>query len=132
MRQIDSSNQPSRRSCFPIPIRIVVYPSDESPGYLTAHCLELDLVGEDITLGGAVLELIENIAAQVMACEEHDARLYVPAPAWVSDRYLVAKEHGTKIPDELMERVIAQVTGERIDDIFMTERVTEDYKLANV
>ena len=97
MRQINNSNQPLRTSSFPLPIRIVVYPSDGNPGYLTAHCLELDLVGEDVSLEGAILELFGNIDAQVTACEKYDARLYMPSPEWVSDRYLTAKEHGTKI-----------------------------------
>ena len=107
----------------------MVYPSDDSPGHLTAHCLELDLIGEGTSLESAVLELFENIAAQVTACEEYDARLYLPAPEWVSERYLAAKEHGAKIPDEIMERVTARITGERIDDILVTKQVREDYKL---
>ena len=128
MSQSGNSNQPSGMSSFPLPIRIVVYPSEDTPGSLIAHCLELDLVGEDTTLEGAVLELFENIAAQVAACAENEARLYFPAPQSVSKKYLHAREKGTKIPNEMMVRIMRRVIGEeQIDTIVATRQVKEDY-----
>lgn len=131
MREVDDSNHSTRMSSFPLPIRIVVYPSENTPGYLIAHCLELDLVGENKTLEGAVLELIENIAAQVAACMENEARLYFPAPQSVAEKYLRAKEKGTKIPDEMIKRIMKRIIGnEQIDTIVATKQVKEDYLLA--
>lgn len=131
MKEVGDSNHSTRMSTFPLPIRIVVYPSEDTSGYLIAHCLELDLVGENRTLEGAVLELIENIAAQVAACTENEARLYFPAPQSVAEKYLHAREKGTKIPDEIIERIIKRtIGGERIDTIVATKQVREDYLLA--
>ena len=131
MREFDDSNHSTRMSSFPLPIRIVVYPSEDTSGYLIAHCLELDLLGEDKTLEGAVSELLENIAAQVAACMENEARLYFPAPQSIAEKYLHAREKGTKIPDEMMRRILRRVTGdEQIDTIVATKQVREDFLLA--
>ena len=87
-----------------IMLRVCVYPSDEA-GYFVAHCLDLDLVGEDKTLEGALSELLEAIETQIEACEETGARLERFAPPFVWKYYRDAQKAGRKIADELMERV---------------------------
>jgi len=131
MREVDDSNYNTGMNGFALPIRVVVYPSEDTPGQLIAHCLELDLVGENKTLEGAVLELFENIALQVVACTENEARLYFPAPQSIAEKYLQAKEKGTKIPDEMIQRIVKRITGnEQIDTIVATKQVKEDCLLA--
>lgn len=125
----DSERPNSGMSSFPLPIRIVVYPSDDDPGYLIAHCLELDVIGMGKTLEGAVLELFENIAEQADACEENATRIYFPAPEWVGERFLYAMRCGRRIPDELMDRVLSRIASD-VDRIVATEEVTEDHLLA--
>jgi len=128
---INDSNERSGLSNFPIPIRIVVYPSEDTSRSLIAHCLELDIIGEDATLEGALRELFENIAAQIEACNGYNARLYFPAPASVSEKYLTAKVRGREIPDEMIQRIMQGIAGrEEVDSVFATEQVREDYLLA--
>ncbi len=130
MDDTGSPNRHSRTSTFPLPFRVVVYPSDERPGYLTAHCLELDLVGEGRNLEGAVAELFENIAAQIEACEDNDARLYFPSPEWVGEKFLHAQRYGRKIPDEIIQRIVSKGTND-VDRIVATGEITEEHLLAH-
>lgn len=129
MNNSESPNPHSGMSDFPLPIRIVVYPSEDTPGYLVAHCLEFDLIGMGLNLEEAMIKLVENMAAQSEACEENETRIYFPAPEWVSGKYLHAKTYGRKIPEELIERVLRTVTN-NVETVVATGEVTEDHLLA--
>ena len=88
--------------------RAVVYPSEFDRSYFTAHCLELDVIGQDKTLGGAIAQLLEAIETQLMTCAETGAQFEFWAPGIVWYKYEKARRDKRKIPDELMERIIAQ------------------------
>jgi hypothetical protein len=82
---------------------IVVYPSIETVGNFTAHCLNMDVVGEDSTVEGAVSELLEAIEAALDAAIEHDALPPREAPQEIWEKLSKAMP----LPAELVERIIA-------------------------
>lgn len=88
--------------------RVVVYPSEFSESYFTAHCLELDVIGQGRTLEGAIAQLLEAIETQLMTCAETGAQFEFWAPGMVWYKYEQARKANRKISDELMERIIAQ------------------------
>lgn len=82
--------------------RAVIYPSEFDRSYFTAHCLELDVIGQDRNVEGALAQLLKAIESQLSACVEHGAQLEFWAPGIVWYKY----KQGKKVPDELMDRVI--------------------------
>lgn len=98
------------RQTFPktMSFRAVVYPSEFDQRYFTAHCLELDVIGQDRTLEGAVAQLLEAIETQLMNCAETGAQFEFWAPGMVWYKYENARRANRKIPDELMDRIIQQ------------------------
>lgn len=123
--------------------RICVYPSRFDKNYLTAHCLELDVFGQDKTLEGAVTELLQIIETQLEVSEETGAQLQFFAPSRVWQIYEQAKKAKRKIPDELMDRIIAQANqrlgyeepldvARRVDYIVGTREVIEQCQEALV
>lgn len=86
--------------------RVCVYPSQFDAEYFTAHCLELDVIGQDKTLEGAVAELLEAIETQLEICVETGAQLEFWAPGIVWYKYEQARKANRKVPDELMNRII--------------------------
>lgn len=88
--------------------RVVVYPSEFDQSYFTAHCLELDVIGQDKTITGAVAQLLEAIESQLRVCAETGAQFEFWAPGMVWYKYEQARRANRKIPDELMDQVIEQ------------------------
>lgn len=88
--------------------RVCVYPSEFDRSFFTAHCLELDVIGQDRTLEGAVAQLLEAIETQLINCEETGAQFEFWAPGMVWYKYENARRTNRKIPDELMDRIIEQ------------------------
>jgi len=112
--------------------RICVYPSQYDKSYFTAHCLELDIFGQDKTVEGAVGELLQLIENQIEVCEETGA---------VWQKYERAKKAKHKLPDELIDRIISQANrhlgfveplniGRRIDYIVGTKEVMDECQAA--
>jgi len=83
-----------------------VYPADFDPSYFTAHCLELDVIGQGRTIQGAIAQLLEVIETQIESCYENRAQFEFWAPGFVWHKYEVAKRNNRKVPDQLMERII--------------------------
>ncbi len=121
--------------------RICVYPSQYDKSYFTAHCLELDIFGQDKTVEGAVGELLQLIENQIEVCEETGAQLQFFAPPNVWQKYERAKKAKHKLPDELIERIISQANrhlgfveplniGRRIDYIVGTKEVMDECQAA--
>lgn len=117
--------------------RICVYPSQFDKRYFTAHCLELDVIGQDKTFEGAVSQLLEAIETQLEVCMETGAQLQFFAPPIVWHKYAQAKKANRKIPVELMERIIKQANrrlgykspagiDKRIDSIVGTKEVMDE------
>ena len=117
--------------------RICVYPSQFDKDYYTAHCLELDVMGQDKSVEGAVSELLQVIESQLEACQETGSQLQFFAPPGVWRKYDQAKKARRKIPDELMDRIIAQANrrlgykepldiGRRVDYIVGTKEVMDE------
>ena len=99
---------PSRRGYWKsMSFRALIYPSQHDSNYFIAQCLELDLIGRDRSIQGAVAQLLEAIETQLTACVEHEAQLEFWAPGMVWYRYKQARRAGRKIADELLDRIIA-------------------------
>jgi pyruvate-formate lyase len=88
--------------------RVVVYPSEFDRNYFTAHCLELDVIGQDKTIEGSIAQLLEAIETQLATCVETGAQFEFWAPGLVWYKYEQARKANRKIPDEMMERIIKQ------------------------
>lgn len=88
--------------------RACIYPSQFDRRYFTAHCLELDVIGQDTTLEGAVAQLLEAIETQLQTCIETGAQFEFWAPGVVWYKYEQAKKAKRKVSDELLERIIEQ------------------------
>ena len=86
--------------------RACIYPADFDSSYFTAHCLELDLMGQDKTLAGAVAQLLEAIETQLNTCMETGAQFECWAPSHVWFKYSHAKKANRTIPAELLERIV--------------------------
>lgn len=80
---------------------IVIYPSEDTKGFVTAHCLNMDLVAEDSCVEGAVSQLLENMEAALAAAKKHNAHIFSSAPREYWDMLSSAKA----LPKELMERI---------------------------
>jgi len=85
--------------------RVCVYPSEEK-GYFTAHCLELDVIGEDKNVEGALNDLLEVIETQVESCQTHKAQFLFPAPGSIWQKYNSSRKAKRRISEELINRVI--------------------------
>lgn len=82
---------------------IVIYPSEDSDGgRVTAHCLTMDVLADHDTVEGAVSDLLETIEAALEAAEKHNANVFREAPQEYWDKL----EHATRVPPELMERIV--------------------------
>jgi pyruvate-formate lyase len=114
--------------------RVVMYPSEFNSNYFTAHCLELDVIGQDRTIEGAVVQLLEAIETQLNVCAETGAQFEFWAPGMVWYRYETARKANRKISDELMERIIRQANERlgykspvNIDCIVGTKEVAQEW-----
>jgi predicted RNase H-like HicB family nuclease len=85
-----------------ISFRICVYPSECDKGYYVAHCLELDVIGTDKTVEGAVAELLQAIETQLDMAVKYNANPERWAPDEVWQKYLKSR----KLSDELLGRII--------------------------
>ncbi len=85
--------------------RVCVYSSEEE-GYFIAHCLELDVLGEDENVEGALDNLLEVIETQIESCQTYNAQILFPAPDSIWQKYNKAKKAKRRISGELMDRVI--------------------------
>lgn len=110
--------------------RVCIYPSEFNPNYFTAHCLELDVIGQDDTIEGAVAELLEAIETQLKVCAEIGAQFEFWAPGMVWYKYKRAR----KVADELVERIIKNANKRlgydspiNIDIIAGTKEVMEEW-----
>ena len=122
--------------------RICVYPSEHEKGLYTAHCLELDLIGEDKTFEGAIELLLEAIETQVSIHQRENSQLFFPAPDFVWQRYNQARIAKRKIPEELTDRIFARANrrlgyslesgvNKRIENIVATKQVLDECLAAN-
>jgi hypothetical protein len=121
--------------------RICVYPTQFDRSLFTAHCLELDIFGQDRSIEGAVSELLHLIESQLKVCERTGAQLQFFAPASVWQKYEQAKKAKRKLPDELMDRIIREANRRlgfdgqddirrRVDYIVGTKEVIEECQAA--
>ena len=100
---------PSKRGYWKsMSFRALIYLSEHDSNYFIAHCLELDLIGRDTSIQGAVAQLLEAIETQLTACVENKAQLEFWAPGMIWYRYKQARQAGRKIADELLDRIIQQ------------------------
>lgn len=117
--------------------RICVYPSQFDKRLFTAHCLELDIFGQDRSIEGGVSELLGLIESQLEVCAQTGAQLQFFAPAGVWQKYEQAKRAKRKLPDELMDRIIREANRRlgfddqddirrRVDYIVGTKEVIEE------
>lgn len=89
-----------------ISFRVVVYTSEFDPGLFNAHCLELDVFGQDKTVEGAIAELLQAIEAQfdTAFCSGCQVEFWAPPEVW--EKYEQARRASRKVPDELLDRVV--------------------------
>ncbi|MFC1782291.1 hypothetical protein ACFL02_01730 [Planctomycetota bacterium] len=116
--------------------RIVVYPCPDSREHCVAHCLELDIIGQDSTIEGAVSELLENIETQYESCQDTAAQFQFPAPPIVWQKYNQARMSRRKLPQELMDRIfdnanrrlgyVTPLPAQRIDRILATRPIFDE------
>jgi pyruvate-formate lyase len=113
--------------------RALIYPSEHDASYFIAHCLELDVIGRDRSIEGAIAQLLEAIETQLIACSENKAQLEFWAPGMIWYRYEQARRAGRKIADELLERIIKQANQRlgyespiNLDSIAGTEEVMDE------
>ena len=84
---------------------IIIYPSESGDvAKFTAHCLNMDLVADDDTVEGAVLDILYTIEAALEAAKKHNANAFSSAPQEYWNRLAGAQE----LPAELMERIVFQ------------------------
>ena len=127
------------KKTFPksLSFRVCVYQSGVERDSFNAHCLELDIIGQDKNLEGAVSELLHLIENQLEVCEKTGAQLQFFAPPNVWQKYEQAKKAKRKIPDELMDRIIGKANrrlgsdrafdlGRRVDYIVGTKEVMDE------
>jgi len=115
-------------------LRMVVYPSTEEgeDGVFVAHCLDLDVIGCDGTVEGAIAELLQCTEVYLESCEENSISFMHHAPANVWQKYYFAKRAGRKISEELMDRIfrvanrrlgrVRSPIGNRFDEDFLATR----------
>ena len=84
--------------------RVCIYPSEEK-NYFIGHCLELDVIGEEKSIEGALNSLLEVIETQIESCQTHNAQFLFPAPGSIWQKYNSAKKAKRRISEELIERV---------------------------
>lgn len=129
------------KKAFPktMSFRVCIYPSEFDPNYFTAHCLELDVIGQDNTVEGAVAKLLEAIETQLDVCVNTGAQFEFWAPGMVWYRYEQAKRAGRKIAGELLDRIIEKANKQlgyespiNIDAIAGTKEVMKEWPAAVV
>ncbi len=114
-----------------MPFRICVYQS-EKKGYFIAHCLELDVLGEDKSVEGALDNLLEVIETQIESCQTYKAQFFFPAPDSIWQKYNKAKKAKRRISEELINRVIRNANKRlghkmpKIGDIVGTKEVPQE------
>ena len=126
------------RSLIPasMSFRIVIYPCPDSSGHYISHCLELDIIGQDSSIEGAVSELLENIETQYESCQDTTAQFQFPAPPIVWQKYNQARMSRRKLPQELMDRIfdnanrrlghVTPLPAQRIDRILATRSIFDE------
>ena len=112
--------------------RVVVYPAEFDRRRFNAHCLELDVFGQDKTIQGAIAELLQAVEAQLATCLHHAAQFEYWAPPAVWQKYEQARRAKRKIPDELLDRIVAEANKRlgyespvKIDALAGTREATE-------
>jgi len=118
--------------------RVCVYPSGFDSRYFTAHCLELDVIGQDRTLQGAIAQLLEAIESQLETCIETGSQFECWAPGIVWYKYEQARKANRRVPDELTERIINEANRRlgyessiKIDSIAGTQEVIDECQAAH-
>jgi len=86
-------------------IRAVVYSSPHEDGQFIAHCLELDVIGSDASVEGAIEHMMEAVETQVDVHRREYTQLFFPAPPAVWQKYNQAERARRRIPEELLLRV---------------------------
>ena len=84
--------------------RICVYPSVCEKGLYTAHCLELDVIGEDATPERAIEQLLEAIETQISIHRDEATELFFPAPNFVWQKYNQARSEERRVGKECRSR----------------------------
>lgn len=108
MVQKEMADRPGKTLSEFMSFRACIYPSQFDRQYFTAHCLELDVIGQDKTLEGAIAQLLEAIETQLKVCIETNAQFERWAPGDVWYIYEQAKKAKRKVSAELLERIIEQ------------------------
>ena len=93
---------------FPKSIHVFLYPETDGGGFV-AQCLELDLIGMDKSVQGALQELLEVIDVQFESCKKTGASFLFRSPKADWLRYNQAKSGGHVVPLELIDRVFEEV-----------------------
>lgn len=84
-------------------LQIAVYLSeDDEGGKFTAHCLNMDVLADDDTIGGAVSKLLETIEATLEAAIKHDAQPFRAAP----DEYWAKPDSAKVLPEALFSALL--------------------------
>jgi len=115
--------------------RVVVYPSQSDRTHFTAHCLELDVIGQDRTIEGAVAQLLEAIEAQLATCAQTGAQFEFWAPGLIWLKYERARKANRKVADEMLEQIIEKANRQlgykspvNIDSIAGTSEVMDEWR----
>ncbi len=79
-------------------IRAVVHPSPHEDGQFIAHCLELDVIGSDASVEGAIEQMMEAVETQVDVHRREYTQLFFPAPPAVWQKYNQAERTRFNLP----------------------------------
>ena len=93
---------------LPKNLSVFIYPETKGEAYI-AQCLDLDIIGMDKSVEGALQELLELIDVQYESCEKTGASVRFRSSESDWDRYKRAQESGTKVPLEIIERIVSEV-----------------------
>lgn len=118
--------------------RVCIYPSKFAPRRpFTAHCLELDVIGQGSNLQDAIAQLLEAIETQLETCAETGAQFECWAPGMVWYKYEQARRANRKVSEELMERIVEEANRRlgyespiNIDSIAGTQEVMDECQAA--
>ena len=69
--------------------KICVYRSEYDSRYFIAHCMELDVIGQNLTIEGAVRQCLESIETQIKIFRESKGKIKLKfrAPSKIWERY---------------------------------------------
>jgi len=94
---------------YPLRLNFLLYPSEDQPGHIVAHCLELDVVAAASTHDDAIL-LLKELIGELLEAAEKDGTLdqvMNPAPAKYWRMLAGAREYVA--PSKVRKRHIAPV-----------------------